>query len=66
MSRREEILRKAAELQRKEREEAKLRKKERPYDGRGMDCESMPWGCWGVILAIIGLALYFLSKIVIH
>ena len=65
MSRKEEILRNAEKLKRQEREESKRRAKERAYDGRGMDSERMPFGCW-IVIALIVFAAYLLLKGVLH
>jgi len=65
MSRKDEILRNAEKMKRQEREESKRRAKERVYDGRGMDSEGMPLGCW-IVIALVLLAAYLLLKGVLH
>lgn len=37
------------------RVEAQRRPKEKPYDGRGMNVDKMPFGCW-IMLALAVLA----------
>ena len=65
MSRREEILRNAEKMRRQEKVDSKRRKKERPYDGSGMDMERMPLGCWMVIAAIVAI-VFLIAKSVLH
>lgn len=61
MSRREEILRQAAEAERATR--ARRREADRPYDGRGMDCERMPAGCWLWVAAAVAAAVWALGQL---
>lgn len=49
------------------REAAQRRPEEKPYDGRGMNVDKMPFGCWVMIVAAVLAALAAfggLSKIV--
>jgi hypothetical protein len=61
MSRKEEILRRAAEMQRQEKTSRKP--PDRPYDGSGM-VSRMPLGCWLWILGLSALVLYAFSRFI--
>lgn len=61
MSRKETLLREAARLAAEEKKRRGNRPPDEPYSTGGMDCESMPFGCWLVIAAAL-VGLYFLLK----
>lgn len=60
MSRKEEILRRAKEMARQERERKKAT--DRPYDGRGM-ISRMPAGCWLWLIILVVLTVYGFTKL---
>ena len=62
MSRKEEILRRAAELKREE-ESRKNLPPEHPYSDRRM-VSRMPLGCWIVILVLAAIAVYVIIRFV--
>lgn len=39
---------------------------ERKYNPSSMNMERMPLGCWMWVLLLVGLAVYGLSKLVVH
>lgn len=45
------------------REAAQRRPKEKLYNGRGMNVDKMPLGCWVMIAAAVLAALFGFSKI---
>lgn len=63
MSRKEEILRRAAELKREEEDRKKI-PPEHPYSNRRM-ISRMPLGCWVVILILGAIVFYAISRFVI-
>lgn len=63
MSKKEEILRRAAELQREE-EMRKSLPPEQPYSGRRM-VSKMPFGCWIVLAVLAVVAFYAIKRFVL-
>lgn len=62
VSRKEEILRRAAELKREE-EERKKAPPEHPYSNRRM-VSRMPLGCLVILLGLAAIAVYVISRFI--